>query len=283
MPSFGNAGLEQDEISRAIAASVAKLVPLSIVNWRTLQTVYERAACAQQCASIFDAEAAEKKSLEHLYTSMFAPPQEQQPVGDANALSAASTAVSSADATMGRDRQPVSLSTRPRDLVAFSSRSSLSGDDASVAVAASVELAMSLQMGDVVDVLDRSGCWNDGVVLDVFAEGGRYTKFVLVRLALWSHEVVEWIGVSEGRLLPRGVAAGTMEFMLSRSQFRGKKLTLTRQVADVLEQSFPQRRARLEAAAQKEAQFRTWLMKLEDGKALQKRKRRRVGGAGAVV
>jgi hypothetical protein len=277
LPSFGDAGLEQDEISRAIDASAAKLMPLSMVNWRALQTIYERAACAQQCASIFDSEAAVKKSLEHLYTSMFAPSREQQPAVDNHAASA------TAGVIMGRDRQPVSLSTRPRDLVAFSSRSSLAGDDASMAVAASVEFAMSLQMGDIVDALDHSGCWNDGVVLEVFTEGGRYPKFVLVRLSLWSHEVVEWVGVAEGRLLPRGVAGGKMEFVLSRSQFRGKKLMLTRQIAHVLEQSFPQRRARLAAAAQREAKFRAHLMQLEDGKALQKRKRKRAANTSTVV
>lgn len=275
LPSFGDAGLEQDEISRAIATSAAKLMPLSMANWRILQTVYERAACAQQCTSIFDAEAAVKKSLEHLYASMFAPPREQQPAVDSHAGS------STAGVVMGRDRQPVALSTRPRDLVAFSSRSSLAGDDASVAVAASVEFAMSLQMGDIVDALDHRGCWNDGVVLEVFAEGGRYPKFVLVRLSLWSHEVVEWVGVAEGRLLPRGVAGGKMEFVLSRSQFRGKKLTLTRQIAHVLEQSFPQRRARLAAAAQREAKFRA--RRMEDGKASQKRKRKRAASASTVV
>lgn len=236
LPSFGDAGVEEDEISLALATSVAKLIPLSMTNWRSLQTLYERAACAQQCASIFDAEEAARKSLEELYLHMYP-----------------TVPVTSEPSEVVDSRvRPVDLQTRPCDLIAFSSRNDMAGE-CSIAVAASVEFAMTLQRGDEADVLDCSGCWNDGVVLDVFVESGKYPKFVLMRLALWSEDVAEWIGVTEGRLLPRGVACGKMEFVLKPSQFRSSKFELNREVADALEQSYPQRHARLAAARFKRA------------------------------
>lgn len=270
LKSFGNSGLEQDEISDAIAASMSKLMSLSELNWRSLQTVHERAAAAQQCASIFEAEATASKALEQLYLSKFCSPLER---GDPNSLPPTPSAPSIETKT-SRERQPVSLHTRPRDLIALSSRPAITGEDAMVPVAASVEFAMTLRKGDTADVLDCNGCWNEGVVLEVYAENGQYTKFVLVRLSLWSPEVAEWISVTDGRLLPHGVASGRMEFVLSRSQFRDKKLTINRDIANMLEMTFPQRRAKLDELAKKEAQTLSRLVSRDDGSS-QKRKRKR--------
>ncbi|KAF1318243.1 Calmodulin protein, partial [Globisporangium splendens] len=157
LPSFGHV-IEEDDVSREIAASLAKLIPLSMHNWRLAQTVYERATCHAQCAPILRIEAALEKRIEDLYRRLYPPLPPTTPADQGGGV-------------MDQDaRRPV-FHSRPIDVITHSTRSCKDPtDEMSNCVAASVKYALSLQMGDEVDVLDRNGCWNDGVVVDLYRE-----------------------------------------------------------------------------------------------------------------
>lgn len=188
LPSFGSV-IEDDEISREIAASLAKLIPLSMYNWRLAQTVYERAACHAQCLPVLQNEAALENRIVELYQRLY-PPRTNTDEHD--------------DAMAQQGRVPV-FQSRDMDVITHSIKF-CTGLEESNCVAASVKYALSLQIGDEVDVLDRNGCWNDGVVVDVFRESDRVTKYVLMRFSLWAADSVEWVAVADGRILPRGIA-----------------------------------------------------------------------------
>lgn len=228
LPSFGNV-LEDDEISREISGSLAKLIPLSMYNWRLAQTVYERAATYAQCSSVLQQEAGLAKRIEEIYQRLY-PAREND----------------SEDAL--RDGRVPVFHSRHVDLIAHSLKFCRDSEE-SHCVAASVEYALTLQVGDEVDVLDRNGCWNDGVVVEVFREHGRLVKYVLLRFSLWDASAVEWVSITEGRILPRSVADGKMSFTVGPTRFRKRRIEFNRILADTLEKTFSVRHVEQNAAA----------------------------------
>lgn len=225
LPSFGQV-LEEDEVSRTIDASLAKLIPLSMHNWRVALSTLERARCYMNCRTILDAEEATVSRIEDLYRELYP------------------TAAESCD--QGTEREPmrrIELQSRPEDLFAYSMET-CSGSDEEMLVRASVEYTLTLRIGDEVDVLDRNACWNEGVVLDLYMEGGRAVKYVLMHLSLWSSESPEWISVTEGRILPRGVATGKMEFVIAPVPARKQRLEFNQRTASMLERTYMIRQAK---------------------------------------
>ncbi|GLD93290.1 hypothetical protein PINS_up001882 [Pythium insidiosum] len=237
---FGSAAMEDDEIARELALTVTRLVALSALNWRTAQTLYERAVTGIACAPVLAAEAAAERRLEALYRELF-PPRSGDGEDDED------------DDRDDRDtgRHTV-VGSRTADVVAFGARcgSGSTVVDPTHAAAVSVEFALRLQRGDEVDVLDRHGCWSDGVVLELLEEGsgsGPTTSVKFVRVAV-EHSGVEWIAVTEARLLPRGVADGRASFLVGPSRVRRDRVEISRAEADALAQSWATRHARHEAA-----------------------------------
>lgn len=230
LPSFGTV-LEDDEISREISGSLAKLIPLSMYNWRLAQTVYERAATYAQCSSVMQQEAGIVKRLEELYQRLYPARANENDSEDA----------------LHDGRVPV-FHSRHVDVITHSLKFCRDSEE-SYSVAASVEYALTLQVGDEVDVLDRNGCWNDGVVAEMFREYGRVVKYVLLRLSLWDTSAVEWVSVTEGRILPRGVADGKMSFTVGPTRFRKRRIEFNRVLADTLESTFSVRHVEQNAAA----------------------------------
>ncbi|OWZ24777.1 hypothetical protein PHMEG_000136 [Phytophthora megakarya] len=236
LPSFGNC-VEEDEISQALDASMRKLIPLSMYNWRTAQLVNDRAACSIQCASILEGEAAAARGLEDIFLQL-CPPDD-------------SIVDFSGPPGFGPTRQPrpSQITSAPHDVIAYSVRHDIA-DNCSLAVAASVEFALGLSMGDVVDVLDRNGCWNYGEVVQTYSEDRLGTcKFLLMRFSLWSEDTVEWIAATEGRIVPHGVADGSRPCSIGPTRNHRVRVRYDQSLARVLERSFPQRQAKLAAAA----------------------------------
>ncbi|KAG1708235.1 hypothetical protein DVH05_024918 [Phytophthora capsici] len=272
LPSFGDC-MEEDEIAQALESSLRKLVPLSMNNWRTAQLVYERARCSIQCASILEGEAAAARELEDVFLQL-CPPDE--PSVDPPVLPGTAPA-----------RQPRSsqLLSTPHDMIAYSVRHDIAGN-CSLAVAASTEFAIGLGVGDVVDVLDRNGCWNYGEVVETYSEDKRgITKFLLMRFSLWSEDTVEWIAASEGRILPRGVADGTRPCSVGPTRAHRVRVRYDQNLAKDLERSFPHRHANQSAAASRMlAQRRQSVVSrssTKQQKTPQKRKRKRPGKSAA--
>ncbi|GMF40184.1 unnamed protein product [Phytophthora fragariaefolia] len=265
LPSFGEC-VEEDEISQALAASMSKLVPLSIYNWRTAQLVYERAACSIQCAPILEGEDAAARELESVFLQLCPP-------GDTSADIAVTPST-------GPTRQPrTQINSAPHDLIAYSVRHDIA-DNCSLAVAASVEFALGLRVGDVVDVLDRNGCWNYGEVLETYSEDRMgISKFALFRFSLWSEDTVEWIAASEGRVLPRGASDGTRPCSVGPTRAHCVRVRYDQCLARELERSFPQRQAKQSTAASKMLAQRQHNVVIrsssEQQKTPQKRKRKR--------
>ncbi|KAE8914847.1 hypothetical protein PF003_g1402 [Phytophthora fragariae] len=113
----------------------------------------------------------------------------------------------------------------------------------------SVEFALGLGVGDVVDVLDRNGCWNYGEIVEIYSEDKMgLAKFVLLRFSLWSEDTVEWIAASEGRILPRGVADGTRPCSVGPTRAHRARVSYDQSLARELERSFPQRQAKQSTA-----------------------------------
>ncbi|KAE9010133.1 hypothetical protein PR002_g15432 [Phytophthora rubi] len=113
----------------------------------------------------------------------------------------------------------------------------------------SVEFALGLGVGDVVDVLDRNGCWNYGEIVEIYSEDKMgLAKFVLLRFSLWSEDTVEWIAASEGRILPRGVADGTRPCSVGPTRAHRARVSYDQSLARGLERSFPQRQAKQSTA-----------------------------------
>ncbi|RLN98747.1 hypothetical protein BBJ28_00017420 [Nothophytophthora sp. Chile5] len=277
LPSFGDS-MEEDEISQALTASVAKLIPLSMFNWRIAQLVYERAACSLQCAPILEGEVAAAQSLEQMYLQLYPPCDDDEDVAtDANSVPR-------------RQPRAVEMQSGPRDLIAYGVRGDLA-DNCSLAVAVSVEFALGLRLGDVVDVLDRNGCWNHGEVVEAYAEGAsKIPKFLLLRFSLWAEDTVEWIAVTEGRLLPRGVADGTRPCMVGPTRSHRGRVRFDLNLADELERSYPHRQAKQDAATAKaltRQQRGVFVNPSNDKqKTPGKRKRKRIGkttGLGSTV
>lgn len=231
LPSYGSA-VEEDEISHEIASSLARLIPLSMLNWRCAQTVYERAGVYAQCSSVIEQEERLSKRIEALYQRLY-PPRENDDEQD--------------ERVRAPRRIPVFHSLRA-DLVAHSLKFCRDNEEAQC-VAASVEYALTLQVGDEVDVLDRNGCWNDGVVVDVFRESGQVVKYVLLRLSLWDASGSEWVSVTEGRILPRGVADGKTSFLIGPTRCLKHRTEFNRALADTLEKTLPVRHVEQNAAA----------------------------------
>lgn len=128
LPSFGDC-VEEDEISQALAASISKLIPLSIYNWRTAQLVHERAACSIQCAPILEGEAAAARELEDVFLQL-CPPEDTS--ADVPVLPGVGPT---------RQPRPSQINSVPYDLIAYSVRHDIA-DNCSLAVAASVELLL---------------------------------------------------------------------------------------------------------------------------------------------
>ncbi|KAG2777047.1 hypothetical protein PC129_g6070 [Phytophthora cactorum] len=270
--SFGNC-VEEDEISQALAASMRKLIPLSIYNWRTAQLVYERAACSIQCAPILEGEAAAARELEDVFLQL-CPPED-----------------SNVDITVpGADpaRQPrTQINSAPYDMIAYSVRHDIA-DNCSLAVAASVEFALGLSVGDVVDVLDRNGCWNYGEVVETYSESRLgISKFLLMRFSLWSEDTVEWIAANEGRILPQGVADGSRSCSVGPTRTHRVRVRYDQNLARQLERSFPQRQARQATAASQMLAQRQHNVVIgsstDQQKTPQKRKRKRPANSTAVT
>lgn len=228
LPSFGEV-LEQDEVSRTIDASLTKLIPLSMHNWRIALSTLERARCYMNCRTILDAEEAKVSRIEDLYRELYP-----------------SAAESSDQGTEHEPVRKIELQSKPEDLFAYSMEA-CSGTDEEMLVRASVEYTLTLRVGDEVDVLDRNACWNEGVVLDLYMEGGRAVKYVLMHLSLWSSDSPEWISVTEGRILPRGVATGKMEFVLASVPARKQRLEFNQRTANILERTYTSRQAKRQA------------------------------------
>jgi hypothetical protein len=200
--------IEEDDISWEITASLAKLIPLSMHNWRHAQTVYERAACHAQCAPVLRNEAALEKRIEDLYRRLYPPLPPTTPADQGGGA-------------MDQDARTPVFRSRPIDVITHSTRSCKDPtDEMSNCVAASVKYALSLQLGDEVDVLDRNGCWNDGVVVDLYREHDRTTKHVLLQFSLWAADSVEWVSVTEGRILPRGIPHAKWHLCLAQHRLR---------------------------------------------------------------
>ncbi|KAE9094820.1 hypothetical protein PF005_g17475 [Phytophthora fragariae] len=237
LPSFGDC-VEEDEISQALAASMSKLIPLSIYNWRTAQLVLERAACSIQCAPILEGEAAAARELEGVFLQL-CPPEDTNVHVDVAVLPGSGPT---------RQPRPSQINSVPHDLIAYSLRHDIA-DNCSLAVAASVEFALGLGVGDVVDVLDRNGCWNYGEIVEIYSEDKMgLAKFVLLRFSLWSEDTVEWIAASEGRILPRGVADGTRPCSVGPTRAHRARVSYDQSLARELERSFPQRQAKQSTA-----------------------------------
>lgn len=274
LPSFGET-IEEDEISQALAASVAKLLPLAICNWRTTQLVHDRAACSVQCAPILEGEAAAARELEDVYLQL-CPPGDN--TDDATTMT---------NGVLARQPRGTQINSVPYDLLAYSLRGNVA-DTCSLAVAVSVEFALGVNVGDVVDVLDRNGCWNYGEVIEVYSENSQgIPKFLLLRFSLWAEDTVEWIAVSEGRLLPRGVADGSRPCTVGPTRAHRGRVRYDQSLARELERSFPQRRVRQgEAVAEMLAhrQHTATTRSLNDHqKTPQKRKRKRPGKSAVVA
>ncbi|CAI5738582.1 unnamed protein product [Hyaloperonospora brassicae] len=233
LPSFGNC-VEDDEVSRAIATSMRTLVSLSFSNWRTAQLVYERATCSIQCASILEGEAATARELEDLFLQL-CPPSNV----DVDA------------AVLPGSRRPWAsrITSTPHDMIAYCVRNDVL-DSCSFAVAASVEFALRLGVGDVVDVLDKNGCWKHGEVVEVYSDDtSGVAKFLLIRLALCPDDTVEWIASSEGRILPQGVADGTRSCSVGPTRAHRVRVRFDQSLARELERSLPHRRTKQAAIA----------------------------------
>ncbi|KAL3668000.1 hypothetical protein V7S43_006873 [Phytophthora oleae] len=276
LPSFGDC-VEEDEVSQALDASLRKLIPLSIYNWRTSQLVYERARCSIQCAPILEGEAAAARELEDVFLQL-CPPEEPS----------VDLAVPPGTGT-GLARQPRSsqLNSAPYDMIAYSVRNDIAGN-CSLAVAASVEFALGLSVGDVVDVLDRNSCWNYGEVVEVYSEDKLgITKFLLMRFSLWSEDTVEWIAASEGRILPRGVADGSRPCSVGPTRSHRVRVKYDQNLARDLERSFPHRHAKQSTAASRMLAQRQHNVAMRSSinqqKTPQKRKRKRTGKSAAVT
>jgi hypothetical protein len=256
LPSYGSA-VEEDEISLEIAKSVTRLIPLSMFNWRLAQTVYERAGMYAQCSSVLAEEVRLSRRIEALYQRMY-PPRDD---GDEQ------------EERVQAARVPV-LHSRRTDLVTHSQKFCRDSEEARC-VAASVEYALTLQVGDEVDVLDRNGCWNDGVVVDVFRESGQVVKFVLLRLSLWDTSGSEWVSVTEGRILPRGVADGKMSFMIGPTRSLTRRTEFNRALADTLEKTLPVRHVEQNAAAvERKRAYAAGPRRVVDGKVQKKKTKR---------
>ncbi|KAG7388698.1 hypothetical protein PHYPSEUDO_011891 [Phytophthora pseudosyringae] len=273
LPSFGDC-VEEDEISKALDASMKKLVPLSTYNWRTAQLVYERAACSFQCVPILEGEAAAARELEDVFLQLCPP-------GDSSMDIAAPPGT-------GLTRQPRTsqINSAPHDMIAYSVRHDIA-DNCSLAVAASVEFALRLGVGDVVDVLDRNGCWNYGEVVETYSEDRLgITKFMLMRFSLWSEDTVEWIAASEGRLLPHGVADGSRPCSVGPTRAHRARVRYDQSLARELERSFPQRQAKQATAASQMLAQRQHNVVIrtstDQQKTPQKRKRKRPAKSAAV-
>ncbi|CAI5735299.1 unnamed protein product [Peronospora destructor] len=267
LPSFGNS-VEEDEISQALAASVRSLIPLSIYNWRTAQLVYERAACSIQCAPILEGEAAVARELEDMFLQLCSPND-----------TSADVAVLPGSGPTRLPRTSLIKNSTPHDMIAHSVRHDVA-DNCSLAVAASVEFALKLSVGDAVDVLDRKGCWNYGEVLETYSKDTMgVAMFLLIRFSLWPDDTVEWIAASEGRILPRGVADGSRLFSVGPTCAHRVRIRYDQSLARELELSFPQRQAKqATAASQMLAQRQNTIITrtLSDlKKTPQKRKRKR--------
>lgn len=258
LPSFG-AAIEEDEISREIATSLAKLLPLSMHNWRLAQTVYERTAMYAQCSSTLQHEAELSKRVEALYQRLY-PPRDN---------------ADESDSAVALDSRVPVFHSRRTNLVAHSLKFCRDSEEEQC-VAASVEYALTLQVGDEVDVLDRNGCWNDGVVVEVFRESGQFVKYVLVRLSLWDTSGAEWVSVTEGRILPRGVADGKVSFVVGPTRARKRRIEFNRALADTLEKTLSVRHVAQNAAATARKRKLARAGELADDAKQQKKKAKRV-------
>lgn len=275
LPSFGGV-LEVDEISKELDASVRKLVSLSMYNWQIAQLVFERAMCSIQCAPIIENEAAVARELEEAYLQLC------PPVSSNNDISLYPL-------NIGPARQPRTFQVMraPQDMTANSVRHEIA-DNSSLAVAASVEFALSLKQGDVVDVLDRSGCWNYGEVVDIFPKDRLgIAKLILLRFSLWFEDTVEWIAASEGRILPQGVAAGLRSCSVGPTRAHRVRVQHDHSLAKDLERLFSKRQCNQAAST---SQFLAhWKHNIVarsstiQHNAPQKRKRKRPSKSGAVV
>ncbi|CEG38964.1 uncharacterized protein PHALS_09006 [Plasmopara halstedii] len=240
LPSFGNI-VEKDEILEVLTASITKLIPLSIQNWQIAQRVYERAACSIQCAPILESEAAAARELENMLLRLSSSAD-----FNANTLSGVGP-----DSFIGpaRPLRTLQSCSSLHDLIAYSVRRDI-GDNCSLAVAASVEFASRLRVGDVVDVLDRNACWNYGEVVEIYLEEKqKFAKFLLLRLSLWSEDTVEWIAASEGRILPQGVATGQKIYSVGPTRAHRVRIRYDQCLAKELEQTYPQRQTKQANAA----------------------------------
>uniref|UniRef100_M4B997 Uncharacterized protein n=1 Tax=Hyaloperonospora arabidopsidis (strain Emoy2) TaxID=559515 RepID=M4B997_HYAAE len=228
LPSFGNC-VEDDEISQAIAASMKSLVSLSISNWSTIQLVHERAASSIQCAPILGDETAVAQELENLFLQLCPP----------------SDVAVDIDVLPGSRRPWASRIARtPNDVIAYCVRND-AADNRSFAVAASVEFALKLDVGDVVDVLDQNGCWKYGEVVETYSDGTfGVATFLLIRLSLCPEDTVEWIASSDGRILPRGVADGSRSCLVGPTCAHRVRVRFDQSLAKELKRSLPQRQAK---------------------------------------
>lgn len=237
LPSFGNE-IEEDEISKMLAASVRKLIPLSIQNWRIAQRVQERAACNIQCASILEGEAAVARELENVFLQL-CPPRD----------SSADITVPTCSTGPTRQVRTLRINSAPHDMITYSVRHDIA-NNCSLAVAASVEFALRLKVGDVVDVLDRNGCWNYGEIMETYSESKlSIAKFSLLRFSHWSETIVEWIAASEGRILPQGVASGVQSYSVGPTRAHRVRICYDQCLARELERSFLQRQKKQATAA----------------------------------
>uniref|UniRef100_A0AAV1UJH5 SH3 domain-containing protein n=1 Tax=Peronospora matthiolae TaxID=2874970 RepID=A0AAV1UJH5_9STRA len=228
LPSFGNC-VEDDEISQAITASMKSLVSLSISNWSTIELVHERAAISIQCTRILDDETAVAQELENLFLQLCPP----------------SDVAVGIDVLYGSRRPWASrIAGTPNDVIAYCARND-AADNRSFAVAASVEFALKLDVGDEVDVLDRNGCWKYGEVVETYSDCTfGVATLLLIRLSLCPEDTVEWIASSDGRILPRGVADGSRSCSVGPTRAHRVRVRFDQSLAKELKRSLPQRQAK---------------------------------------
>jgi hypothetical protein len=104
-----------------------------------------------------------------------------------------------------------------------------------------------------VDVLNRHGEWDEGIVVDVFEESKKVLKFVLMRF-VQQREEDEWISIMEGRIVPWGTSTGKTSCFLAPSRTRPYRIDFNQHMTQHLALHFPERFTKRQKALRQRAQ-----------------------------
>ena len=172
-----------DEISMELMTLDAALRPCWNITKEKITELLVLSDCEAHVESIIERESLMAKTLESYYRLLF---PEDNP-----------------------ERRYFRVRSSPRDIVAYVTRHATSQSAAVIAHATS--FALTLKLGDEVDVLDRNGVWNSGVVVDMQKDGDKLLRYVKIHLVKWGSECDEWISTFGGRILPAGMCISTEE------------------------------------------------------------------------